>query len=55
LCEIEDGCFERLIIKNYRILKSILVSPEEIDDVMVLVNGAIEKMEREGIHQWDEI
>ena len=36
-------------------IKINLVSPEEIDDVMVLVNGAIEKMEREGIHQWDEI
>jgi ribosomal protein S18 acetylase RimI-like enzyme len=32
-----------------------LVSPSEIDSVMVLVKGAIEKMEREGIRQWDEI
>jgi ribosomal protein S18 acetylase RimI-like enzyme len=32
-----------------------LVAPSEIDSVMVLVQEAIEKMEREGIHQWDEI
>jgi len=31
-----------------------LVSPEEIDAVMVLVKGAIEKMHRNGIQQWGE-
>jgi GNAT superfamily N-acetyltransferase len=31
-----------------------LVSPSEIDSVMVLVKGAIEKMHRDGIQQWGE-
>ena len=39
-------------MKNININK---VASTEIDSVMVLVKGAIGKMEREGIHQWDEI
>ena len=32
-----------------------LAVPGEIDSIMSLIKDAIQKMEREGIHQWDEI
>jgi ribosomal protein S18 acetylase RimI-like enzyme len=32
-----------------------LAIPSEIDPIMLLIKDAIQKMEREGIHQWDEI
>jgi ribosomal protein S18 acetylase RimI-like enzyme len=56
--KILDKLKAAVLKDNYKKLPGIKINPvtaAEIDSVMALVKGAIEKMEREGIHQWDEI
>jgi hypothetical protein len=36
-------------------IEIVKVLPSEIDTVMALVHEAIREMERDGIHQWDEV